>query len=276
MSDQDSVDDALERLEWAERDQEETPHSKWRAFSRRTALTGAGAAAAAMAIDACGGGSSTTASADASKIFGSQPAYKFTLVNHVTTNPFFIPTKYGAADACNLLGCSYQWTGSQSSNVNEMVNAMNSAIAAGVDGIGVALVDLTRVQHADQKCARQGHPRRRLQRRRRGQRAPRVHRPGPVTVRPGDGQADRRAGAVRRRRAVHRDARLGSTSSPGSTAPKESISKSGKSITVAHGRHRRGPSRRSCRRSSRMPRRTPPPSRACSRSTPEAPKAWPK
>ncbi len=143
MSDHDAAEDAIERLEWAERDEDETPHSKWRAFSRRTALTGAGAAAAAIAIDACGGGGSTSASADASKVFGTQPAFKFTLVNHVTTNPFFVPTKYGAADACTLLGCSYQWTGSQSSNVNEMVNAMNSAIAAGVDGIGVSLVDLT-------------------------------------------------------------------------------------------------------------------------------------
>jgi len=142
MSDHDSVEDAVERLEWAERDQEETPHSKWRAFTRRTALTGAGAAAAAMAIEACGGGS-TSAQGDAADIFGTQPEYKFTFVNHVTTNPFFVPTKYGADDACKLLGCEYQWTGSQSSNVNEMVNAMNSAITAGVDGIAVSLVDLT-------------------------------------------------------------------------------------------------------------------------------------
>jgi len=60
----------------------------------------------------------------------------------VTTNPFFVPTKYGAEDACKLLGCSYQWTGSQSANVGEMVNAMNSAITAGSSGIGVCPVDL--------------------------------------------------------------------------------------------------------------------------------------
>ncbi len=46
----------------------------------------------------------------------------------MTTNPFFVPTQYGAADACKLLGCSYQWTGSETSNVTEMVNAINSAI----------------------------------------------------------------------------------------------------------------------------------------------------
>ena len=59
----------------------------------------------------------------------------------MTTNPFFVPTRYGAEDACELLGCSYQWTGSENSNVNEMVNAMNTAITGGADGIAIALVD---------------------------------------------------------------------------------------------------------------------------------------
>jgi simple sugar transport system substrate-binding protein len=52
-----------------------------------------------------------------------------------------VPTKYGAEDACKLLGCSYQWTGSETSNVNEMANAMNTAITSGANGIGVCLVD---------------------------------------------------------------------------------------------------------------------------------------
>ena len=63
------------------------------------------------------------------------------LVNHVTTNPFFVPTRYGAEDACKLLGCSYQFTGSKNSNVNEMVNAFNTAVTGGADGIAVCLVD---------------------------------------------------------------------------------------------------------------------------------------
>src|SRR6202044_854837 len=45
-------------------------------------------------------------------VFASHPTYTFNFVNHVTTNPFFVPTQYGAADACALLGCKYQWTGS--------------------------------------------------------------------------------------------------------------------------------------------------------------------
>jgi len=144
MSDQDKVDDVLERLEWDDARREERPDSKLWAATRRTALTAGAAGIAALALEACGGGKgSSTASTNVSgATFGKAPKYKFTFVNHVTTNPFFVPTRYGAADACKLLGCSYQWTGSESSNVKEMVNAMNSAVTSGTDGIAVALVDL--------------------------------------------------------------------------------------------------------------------------------------
>jgi simple sugar transport system substrate-binding protein len=152
-SDLDAAEDVIERLEWADGDQEETPHKRWRDMSRRTTLTGGAAGLATLILQACGGGkksSSTgttaakaqTSGTPAAGIFGNQPKLRFTLVNHVTTNPFFVPTKYGAEDACKLLGCSYQWTGSESSNVREMVNAMNSAMTAGSSGIGVCLVDL--------------------------------------------------------------------------------------------------------------------------------------
>jgi simple sugar transport system substrate-binding protein len=148
MSDQDHVDEVVERLEWVEGPQDPTPNKRWLDATRRTALAGGAAGIAAFILEACGGGNDNKTAAQAqsgspaSGIFGSQPKYKFTFVNHVTTNPFFVPTKYGAADACKLLGCSYQWTGSQSSNVNEMVNSLNSAVSAGVDGIAVSLVDL--------------------------------------------------------------------------------------------------------------------------------------
>jgi simple sugar transport system substrate-binding protein len=149
MSDNDAGHEVIERLEWSERKEEPTPESRFRAFSRRTALTGTAAGVAALVLDACGGSSNNSsntskaaAGTPATGVFGEQSKFKFTFVNHVTTNPFFVPTKYGADDACKLLGCSYQWTGSESSNVNEMVNAFNSAISAKVDGIAVALVDL--------------------------------------------------------------------------------------------------------------------------------------
>ncbi len=146
----DFAHEAIERLEWADSKEEDTPESRMRAVTRRTALTGGAAGLATAIIAACGGSSSpskstaqTTSSSGtpASGIFKTTGKPKFVFVNHVTTNPFFVPTKYGAEDACKLLGCSYQWTGSENSNVNEMVNAFNTAITGGADGIAVALVD---------------------------------------------------------------------------------------------------------------------------------------
>src|SRR6202042_27508 len=79
--------------------------------------------------------------ASGSSIFGSQKKFHFVFVNHVTTNPFFTPTQYGIADACALLGCTSQWTGSASSLVPQMVTAFNSAITSGADGIACAMID---------------------------------------------------------------------------------------------------------------------------------------
>ena len=76
-------------------------------------------------------------------VFASHPKYHFVMVNHVTTNSFFTATIYGIQDACALTGCSYQWTGSASSIVNQMVSAFNTAIAAKANGIGCCLIDNT-------------------------------------------------------------------------------------------------------------------------------------
>jgi simple sugar transport system substrate-binding protein len=111
-----------------------------RSFLQRTALTGVAAGSVGTLLSACGSSSSSASST--SDVFGSTPNYKFVIVNHVTTNPFFTPTQYGAADACKLLGCSYQWTGSESSNVSQMVSALNTAVTGGADGIAVSLIDL--------------------------------------------------------------------------------------------------------------------------------------
>jgi simple sugar transport system substrate-binding protein len=148
MSQLDPVHEAVERLEWLDSKQEETPQTRWAAFTRRAALTGGAAGLVSTVIAACGGNgnepssSSAQSGTPATGVFGEQEKMKFTFVNHVTTNPFFVPTRYGAEDACKLLGCDYQWTGSESANVNEMVNALNSAVSAKVDGIAVCLVDL--------------------------------------------------------------------------------------------------------------------------------------
>ena len=151
MSDpKDLMGDAVERLEWDERKQEDTPHKRLSQLTRRTALTGGAAGIAALVLEACGSSSSSTSSAaaaatgsSAAAIFGTSASYHFTMVNHVTTNPFFTPTQNGAADACKLLGCSYTWTGSATSSVSDMVNAINSAVAAKADGIATSLIDPT-------------------------------------------------------------------------------------------------------------------------------------
>jgi simple sugar transport system substrate-binding protein len=150
MSGDDTLGDAIERLEWDERKEEDTPLKNLRQLTRRTALTGGAAGIAAMVLEACGSSSSSSSkaatssgSSAASSIFGVNQSYHFVMVNHVTTNVFFTPTQSGAADACKLLGCSYTWTGSATSNVSQMVNAINSAIAAKANGIATSLIDPT-------------------------------------------------------------------------------------------------------------------------------------
>jgi len=118
-------------------------------ISRRSVLRGAGlsglAAASAAVLAACTTQGSNNAASNGGGgpgDFPSTPKFKFTFVNHVTTNTFFQATQYGLQDAAALLGLPVpQWTGSESSNVSEMVTAMNTAITAGVDGIAVSLVD---------------------------------------------------------------------------------------------------------------------------------------
>jgi simple sugar transport system substrate-binding protein len=139
-TDTDQVHEALERLDYLEEPGVDRPGFDRRAFLRRTALTGVAAGSVSTILAACG--SSASSSGGSSSVFGSHPEYKFVFVNHVTTNPFFTPTQYGIADACKLLGCSYQWTGSENSDVASMVNALNSAVTAKADGIAVSLIDL--------------------------------------------------------------------------------------------------------------------------------------
>jgi len=140
MSDTDQANEAVELLDYLDRPEADRPGFDRRSFLRRTALTGAAVGGVSSLLAACG--SSASSSSGASSIFAGK-SYKFVFVNHVTTNPFFVPTQYGIADACKLLGCTYEWTGSESSNISQMVNAINSAVTAGADGIATSLVDPT-------------------------------------------------------------------------------------------------------------------------------------
>jgi simple sugar transport system substrate-binding protein len=116
--------------------------------TRRRLLGGVGLTSASLAasalLAACTNNddkSSDSAAATGAGDFPSTPKWKFVFVCHVTTNPFFTPTQYGAQDACALLNTEFQWTGSKDSIVAEMVNATNTAISAKADGIALAVVD---------------------------------------------------------------------------------------------------------------------------------------
>ena len=98
-----------------------------------TALVAAAAGVAAMAKQA--------KAADVESGFPPHKRWKLVFVNHVTTNPFFVATVYGIQDACKFFNCDYQWTGSETAIVGQMVNAMDAAIASKADAIAVAIVD---------------------------------------------------------------------------------------------------------------------------------------
>src|SRR3989454_12418732 len=128
-----------------------------RSLLKGSALGGTGLSLPAL-LDACGGASTPNPTAPTEGNFPSHPQWNFVFVNHVTTNPFFVPTQYGIQDACALLGCSYQWTGSENSIVSDMVIAMNAAIAAKADGIAVAIIDPTAFNDPVQRALSAGIP----------------------------------------------------------------------------------------------------------------------
>jgi simple sugar transport system substrate-binding protein len=113
------------------------------AVTRRRLLRGTGLVSASLAASALVAGCTDdpATATDAVGNFPDTPDWKFVFVCHVTTNPFFTPTQYGAEDACRLLGVQFQWTGSVNSVVAEMVDATNTAISAKADGLAVAVVD---------------------------------------------------------------------------------------------------------------------------------------
>jgi simple sugar transport system substrate-binding protein len=105
------------------------------AFDRRRLLRSLGVGAAALGLPAAAG------AAAGSGFLEPHPRWRFVFVNHATTNPFFVPTRYGIQDACRHYGARYAWTGSRRSDVGEMVRAMRRAIDQGADGIAVSVID---------------------------------------------------------------------------------------------------------------------------------------
>ena len=108
---------------------------------KRLAIGGAALSLPSLAGAEAAFGSVQDVAASAAAVWPKHPKWKFALINHVTTNPFFVPTQYGAADAAKMLDVSYTWGGSTKADVGEMINAFNAAISAKADGIAVCVVD---------------------------------------------------------------------------------------------------------------------------------------
>ncbi len=104
-------------------------------FARRAML---GAAALAPMLAAAAALRPGVARAADAAPFPAHPRWKFVFVNHVTTNPFFLPTQYGVQDVCGLLGCDYQWSGSANAIATCIVDPhafdqpVAKALAAGI------------------------------------------------------------------------------------------------------------------------------------------------
>jgi len=116
--------------------------------TRRRLLSGAGlvsaSAAAAGLLAACSSSTPSSAAKNAAGNFPTTPKWQFWYVNHVTTNPFFVPTQYGFQDAAALLDLpTPKWGGSQNSLASEMVSYFNTAISAKAAGIAYAGIDAT-------------------------------------------------------------------------------------------------------------------------------------
>ena len=105
---------------------------------RRVALGGAALSIPSLAAAEAALAAPERASAN---VFPKHPKWKFAFINHVTTNPFFVPTQYGAADAARSSTRATRGRGSTKADVGEMINAFNAAISAKADGIAVCVVD---------------------------------------------------------------------------------------------------------------------------------------
>ena len=133
--------------------------------TRRRLLKGTGlfsaSAAASALLTACGSSSAKSGSGGGTVgDFPSTPKWKFWFVNHVYTNPFFVPTQYGFADAAALLNLAKpNWGGSAStSSVPEMVSYFNTAVSAKADGIATSVISATGFTTPISNAMNQGIP----------------------------------------------------------------------------------------------------------------------
>jgi len=84
--------------------------------------------------------------------------YKFALVVHVAGTPFWIPVIKGAEEAGELLGVEVQFMGPEEFSVEREVDYLETAIAQGFDGIGVAISDAEALDEPIARAMKRGIP----------------------------------------------------------------------------------------------------------------------
>ena len=171
--------------------------------------------------------------AETANVFPSHPKWKFVFINHVTTNPFFVPTQYGAADACALVSAPTvdRLTERRRRQDDQRLQRRDQRQGRRHRRRGHRQGG---VRDPDQAGARQGHPGRVVQRRRRAGRARTPARP--TSARTSTSPASRWASRSSSwcRRAASRSSsprRARSTSSRASTAH-DAIKESGKPVNA--------------------------------------------
>src|SRR5919107_51781 len=130
-------------------------------LGRRQFLAGSALASAGLLLAGCRREAAQQAGGGGGGLGGNfpdTPEWNFVFINHVTTNPFFVPTRYGIEDAQALLGTTSQWTGSENSVVKDMVDAMDTAISGNANGIAVSVVDPVAFNKPIQKALDNGIP----------------------------------------------------------------------------------------------------------------------
>ena len=150
--DDDIFEDAIERLEWDERKEDDTRSRSGGSSLAARALTGGAAGIAAMILEACGSSSQQQLELDARRPRGSgssaavdlrlEPELQVHARQPRDDEPVLHadPERRGGRLQAARLHLSVDRLGRPATS-REMVNAINSAVSAGVDGIGVALVD---------------------------------------------------------------------------------------------------------------------------------------
>jgi simple sugar transport system substrate-binding protein len=69
------------------------------------------------------------------------PAWRFTFLSYLTTDPLFVALQYGIQDGVALARCTSTWSGSAKGDAHEVAKAVDLAVAQKVDGIAVPLLD---------------------------------------------------------------------------------------------------------------------------------------